>query len=60
MREWSNGRKKSIPTAKAAKGEKTREKEETRLCQVRKLAICEIEGKLAQTPRLRPQNAAED
>jgi hypothetical protein len=46
-KEWSNGGKKSISAAKGVKSEKTRQKEQTRLCQVRKLAIREIEGKLA-------------
>jgi hypothetical protein len=46
-KEWSNGRKKGTPTAKGVKNEKARQKEQTRFCQVRKLAIREIKGKLA-------------
>jgi hypothetical protein len=51
MKEWHNGRKRKSFTSKSIESEKTRKKEETSLRQVRKLAIHEIEGELAQTPR---------
>jgi hypothetical protein len=59
-KEWRNDRKQSILTAKGSENEKTRQKEKTRLRPTRKLAIREVEGKLAKTSRIRQQGAAED
>jgi hypothetical protein len=44
---WLNDREKRIFTAKGAENEKTRQKEKTKLRQARKLAVLEVEGKLA-------------